>query len=130
MLASCAAVNGDRFAAMRAACSVELIHAYSLVHDDMPCMDDDALRRGKPTVHVQYDDATALLTGDALQAQAFLVLAETDSLNDPARLLAMMRLLAHAAGSLGMCGGQAIEDRKSTRLNSSHIQKSRMPSSA
>ena len=101
--------GADADALRRAAAAVEMIHAYSLVHDDMPCMDDDALRRGKPTLHVRYDEATALLTGDALQAQAFLVLAETDSLDDPARQLAMMRLLAHAAGSDGMCGGQAID---------------------
>ncbi|MCU6434756.1 polyprenyl synthetase family protein [Undibacterium sp. Jales W-56] len=91
----------------RAASAVEMIHAYSLVHDDMPCMDDDALRRGKPTVHVKYDEATALLVGDALQAQAFLVLSE--GLGDPATRLAMLRLLAQAAGSVGMCGGQAID---------------------
>jgi farnesyl diphosphate synthase len=92
----------------RAAVALEMIHVYSLVHDDMPCMDDDALRRGKPTVHVAYDEATALLVGDALQAQAFLVLAEGDCV--PAeRQLAMVRLLAHAAGSGGMCGGQAID---------------------
>jgi farnesyl diphosphate synthase len=91
----------------RAAAAVEMIHAYSLVHDDMPCMDDDALRRGKPTVHVKYDEATALLVGDALQAQAFLVLAEGEGV--PGRKLAMMRLLARAAGSVGMCGGQAID---------------------
>jgi farnesyl diphosphate synthase len=81
----------------RAACAVEMIHAYSLVHDDMPCMDDDALRRGKPTVHVAYDEATALLVGDALQAQAFEVLAGADV--PPARLVTMLRLLAEAAGS-------------------------------
>jgi farnesyl diphosphate synthase len=87
-----------------------MIHAYSLVHDDMPCMDDDALRRGKPTVHVKYDEATALLVGDALQAQAFVVLAEIDAAAlDPARQIAMLRLLAQASGSLGMCGGQAID---------------------
>ena len=92
----------------RAAAAVEMIHVYSLVHDDMPCMDDDALRRGKPTVHVAYDEATALLVGDALQAQAFTVLAEGDSL-PPARQLAMLRVLAQAAGPAGMCGGQAID---------------------
>jgi farnesyl diphosphate synthase len=91
----------------RAAAAVEIIHAYSLVHDDMPCMDDDAIRRGKPTVHVKYDEATALLVGDALQAQAFLILAKGEG--DAARTLDMVRLLAHAAGSLGMCGGQAID---------------------
>ncbi|MBC3806909.1 polyprenyl synthetase family protein [Undibacterium seohonense] len=91
----------------RAACAVEMIHAYSLVHDDMPCMDDDALRRGKPTVHKKYDEATALLVGDALQAQAFLVLAEASACAD--HKLPMLQLLAQASGSLGMCGGQAID---------------------
>ncbi|MGO4479130.1 polyprenyl synthetase family protein [Massilia sp. 2TAF26] len=95
-------------AVARAACAVEMIHAYSLVHDDMPCMDDDALRRGKPTVHVAYDEATALLVGDALQAQAFEVLAGSEEVA-PARLVTMLRLLAEAAGSAGMCGGQAID---------------------
>jgi farnesyl diphosphate synthase len=98
--------NADAVA--RAACAVEMIHAYSLVHDDMPCMDDDALRRGKPTVHVAYDEATALLVGDALQAQAFDVLAGAQDVA-PARLVTMLRLLAEAAGSAGMCGGQAID---------------------
>jgi farnesyl diphosphate synthase len=106
--ASGALFGADAQALARAACAVEMIHAYSLVHDDMPCMDDDALRRGKPTVHVAYDEATALLVGDALQSQAFQVLAESDTL--PAgRLVAMLRLLAEAAGSGGMCGGQAID---------------------
>lgn len=106
---------GELFAApatvvQRAAAAVEMIHAYSLVHDDMPCMDDDALRRGKPTVHVRYDEATALLVGDALQAQAFVVLAETDAAGfDATRQIVMLRLLAQASGSLGMCGGQAID---------------------
>ncbi|HEY0844572.1 MAG TPA: farnesyl diphosphate synthase [Noviherbaspirillum sp.] len=93
----------------RAAAAVEMIHAYSLVHDDMPCMDDDALRRGKPTVHVKYDEATALLVGDALQSQAFLVLSEGSEDVDAARRLAILRLLAQASGSVGMCGGQAID---------------------
>jgi farnesyl diphosphate synthase len=93
----------------RAAAALEMIHAYSLVHDDMPCMDDDALRRGKPTVHVAYDEATALLVGDALQAQAFAVLADERAGLPPARQVAMLALLARAAGSHGMCGGQAID---------------------
>jgi farnesyl diphosphate synthase len=94
----------------RAGAAAEMIHAYSLVHDDMPCMDDDALRRGKPTVHVKYDEATALLVGDALQSQAFLILsAQSDELPDASRQLAMVRLLAEASGSVGMCGGQAID---------------------
>jgi farnesyl diphosphate synthase len=92
----------------RAAAAVEMIHAYSLVHDDMPCMDDDALRRGKPTVHIAYDEATALLVGDALQAQAFEVLAASNTM-PPERLVPMLALLARAAGSAGMCGGQAID---------------------
>ncbi len=91
----------------RAAAAVEMIHAYSLVHDDMPCMDDDALRRGKPTVHVKYGEACALLTGDALQSQAFEVLAGGAA--EPARQLTMLRLLAAASGAAGMCGGQAID---------------------
>ncbi|HYC41865.1 MAG TPA: farnesyl diphosphate synthase [Noviherbaspirillum sp.] len=92
----------------RAGAAVEMIHAYSLVHDDMPCMDDDALRRGKPTVHVKYDEATALLVGDALQSQAFIVLSEGEG-GDASRRLDMLRLLARASGSVGMCGGQAID---------------------
>lgn len=105
----------------RAACAVEMIHAYSLVHDDMPCMDDDALRRGKPTVHKKYDEATALLVGDALQAQAFLVLSEANA--DADRKLAMLQLLAHASGSLGMCGGQAIDlDSVGIALNITELE--------
>ena len=100
--------GADADALARAACAVEMIHVYSLVHDDMPCMDDDALRRGKPTVHVAYDEATALLVGDALQAQAFDTLAGAGTL-PPARLVQMLRLLAEAAGASGMCGGQAID---------------------
>ncbi|MFP5402182.1 MAG: polyprenyl synthetase family protein [Gammaproteobacteria bacterium] len=93
----------------RVACAVELIHGYSLVHDDMPCMDDDVLRRGKPTVHVEYDEATALLAGDALQTLAFQVLAEAPIGADPAAQLAMVAHLAVASGSRGMAGGQAID---------------------
>jgi farnesyl diphosphate synthase len=92
-----------------AAAAVELIHAYSLVHDDLPCMDDDVLRRGKPTVHVEYDEATALLVGDALQTLAFQLLAEHRLADEPRAQLEMVRLLAVAAGSRGMAGGQAID---------------------
>ncbi len=91
----------------RAAAAVELVHAYSLVHDDLPCMDDDMLRRGRPTLHVQYDEATALLAGDALQPLAFDLLAEMPL--SPEVVVRATRLLAHAAGSLGMAGGQAID---------------------
>jgi farnesyl diphosphate synthase len=103
------AFGGDAARLDRAACAVEMIHVYSLVHDDLPCMDDDVLRRGKPTCHVEYDEATALLVGDALQTQAFQVLAEAPVAADAARQLAMLALLAHAAGSRGMAGGQAID---------------------
>ncbi len=92
-----------------AAAAVELIHAYSLVHDDMPCMDDDVLRRGKPTCHVQYDEATALLVGDSLQSLAFQLLAEHRLSDDATRQLEMIKLLAAASGSRGMAGGQAID---------------------
>ena len=92
-----------------AASALEMIHAYSLVHDDMPCMDDDVLRRGKPTVHVEYDQATALLVGDALQTLAFQLLSEHVLADDPAVQLEMVKTLAVAAGSRGMAGGQAID---------------------
>lgn len=91
----------------RAAAAVEIIHAYSLVHDDLPCMDDDVLRRGRPTVHVQFDEATAMLAGDALQPLAFELLAEMPI--SPALAIQATRALAHAAGSHGMAGGQAID---------------------
>jgi len=92
-----------------AGAAVELIHAYSLVHDDLPCMDDDDLRRGRPTCHVEYDEATALLVGDALQSLAFQVLAEYRLADDLGTQLEMVKLLAAAAGSRGMAGGQAID---------------------
>jgi len=95
--------------ALRAACAVELIHAYSLVHDDMPCMDNDVLRRGKPTVHVQFGEAQALLAGDALQAFAFELLTPDHTPIPAATQAALCRLLARAAGSAGMAGGQAID---------------------
>ena len=91
------------------AAAVEMIHAYSLVHDDMPCMDDDVLRRGKPTCHVQYDEATALLVGDSLQSLAFQLLVEHRLSDGPQQQLAMIKLLAVASGSRGMAGGQAID---------------------
>ena len=124
--------DGSRLEA--AASAVEMIHAYSLVHDDMPCMDDDVLRRGKPTVHVEYGEATALLAGDALQTLAFQLLAEhvkegkpTDG--DAARQLEMVRTLAVAAGSRGMAGGQAIDleatgkQLSQTELEFMHVRK-------
>jgi farnesyl diphosphate synthase len=92
-----------------AASAVEMIHAYSLIHDDLPCMDDDVLRRGKPTCHVEFDEATALLAGDALQSLAFQLMSEYRLADDRDRQLEMMRLFAVACGSRGMAGGQAID---------------------
>ncbi|HXI35912.1 MAG TPA: farnesyl diphosphate synthase [Burkholderiales bacterium] len=92
-----------------AAAAVEMIHAYSLAHDDLPCMDDDVLRRGKPTVHVEYDEPTALLVGDALQSLAFQILSESKIADQPDSQLEMVKLLAGAAGSRGMAGGQQID---------------------
>jgi farnesyl diphosphate synthase len=101
-------VDGEREAALRAACAVELIHAYSLVHDDMPCMDNDVLRRGKPTVHVKYGEAQAMLAGDAMQALAFEVLTPDHGVA-PALQARLCSLLARSAGHAGMAGGQAID---------------------
>jgi farnesyl diphosphate synthase len=98
-----------------AAAAVELIHAYSLVHDDLPCMDDDVLRRGKPTVHVEYDEATALLVGDALQSLAFQLISEHKVSDDPRAQLEMVKALAVAAGSRGMAGGQQIDMEATAR---------------
>jgi farnesyl diphosphate synthase len=90
------------------ACAVELIHAYSLVHDDLPCMDDDVLRRGRPTCHVEFDEPTALLVGDSLQTLAFELLA-SQPIGEPKQQLEIIALLAHASGSRGMAGGQALD---------------------
>ena len=110
-------------AALRAACAVELIHAYSLLHDDMPCMDNDVLRRGKPTVHVQFGQASALLAGDALQALAFELLTPGEDIVPAAQQAQLCRLLARAAGCTGMAGGQAIDLASvGLRLTESQLQ--------
>jgi len=109
VLATCEALGGNAQAALRAACAVELIHAYSLVHDDMPCMDNDVLRRGKPTVHVHMGEATALLAGDALQALAFELITQDEQQVPLIMQARLCGLLAHAAGARGMAGGQAID---------------------
>jgi farnesyl diphosphate synthase len=111
VLASAQAVGHELngAAALNAACAIELIHAYSLVHDDMPCMDNDVLRRGKPTVHVQFGQAQALLAGDALQTLAFEMLTPQDGSVAPAIQAACVGLLARASGYQGMAGGQAID---------------------
>lgn len=95
--------------AARVAASVEMLHAYSLIHDDLPCMDDDDLRRGKPSTHKQFDEATAILAGDALQARAFEILADPDTHSDPAARCDLVVALGQAAGARGMCGGQMID---------------------
>jgi farnesyl diphosphate synthase len=99
----------SRASALRVAGAIELLHAYSLVHDDLPAMDDDDLRRGKPTVHKAFDEATAILAGDALQTQAFQVLADEDTHSDSAVRIELVRCLARAAGARGMCGGQMLD---------------------
>jgi farnesyl diphosphate synthase len=109
VMAACESTGGDAATALRAACAVELIHAYSLVHDDMPCMDNDILRRGKPTVHVKFGQAQALLAGDALQALAFELLTPLDGSVSPQVQARLCALLARAAGEAGMAGGQAID---------------------
>lgn len=106
---SALAVGGDLAAADNAAAAIELIHSYSLVHDDLPAMDDDDLRRGKPTVHRAFDEATAILVGDALQSLAFQILStDADGLGASKRL-AMVQLLSQAAGATGMVGGQSLD---------------------
>jgi len=108
--AACEALGGEAERADGAACAVELIHAYSLVHDDLPAMDDDDLRRGQPTTHIAYDEACAILAGDGLQALAFEVIGNAQlNPQDPQTRLDMLMLLARAAGSAGMVGGQAID---------------------
>ncbi|WP_368416506.1 polyprenyl synthetase family protein [Falsiroseomonas sp.] len=99
----------SRASALRVAGAIELLHAYSLVHDDLPAMDDDDLRRGKPTAHKAFDEATAILAGDALQTQAFQVLADEDTHSDSAVRIELVRCLARAAGARGMCGGQMLD---------------------
>ncbi|WP_416424893.1 (2E,6E)-farnesyl diphosphate synthase [Pseudomonas sp. App30] len=107
---ACQALEGDPRQALGAACAVELIHAYSLVHDDLPAMDDDDLRRGQPTTHKAFDEATAILAGDGLQTLAFETLcSERHNPADPGLRLRMLRTLAQASGPAGMAGGQAID---------------------
>lgn len=106
---SALAVGGDLAAADNAAAAIELIHSYSLVHDDLPAMDDDDLRRGKPTLHKAFDEATAILVGDALQSLAFQILSTDNDTPDTNNRLAMVQLLSQAAGATGMVGGQSLD---------------------
>ena len=108
-LESAALFDVDPAAALRAACAIEAMHAYSLVHDDLPCMDDDDLRRGRPTVHRRWDEATAVLAGDALQTLAFEMLADPATDPDGAIRAELVLTLAQAAGAAGMVRGQALD---------------------
>lgn len=107
--AAAAACSGSRGRALRVGAAIECLHAYSLVHDDLPAMDDDDLRRGRPTAHKAYDEATAILAGDALQAEAFRILAMPETHPDANVRLALIEGLARAVGALGMCAGQALD---------------------
>lgn len=109
VFAACEAVGGDANEAMPVAAAFELVHTYSLIHDDLPAMDDDDLRRGRPTLHIAYDEATAILAGDALQAFAFEILAHPDTHDDPDVRAELVVRLAHASGAQGMVGGQMID---------------------
>ncbi|SNS21348.1 farnesyl-diphosphate synthase [Sphingomonas laterariae] len=107
--AACDLFHVDRMAAMRVATAIECIHVYSLIHDDLPCMDDDDVRRGKPTVHKAFDEATAVLAGDALHAVAFEILADDSTHADPFVRIELVAELARASGPAGMAGGQAMD---------------------
>ncbi|MCP9223099.1 polyprenyl synthetase family protein [Erythrobacter sp. LQ02-29] len=108
-VSTAALYNVDRAQAVRAGCAVEAIHVYSLIHDDLPCMDDDALRRGQPTVHLEYDEATAVLAGDSLHALAFELLSEPAMSTDPFLRAELVECLARASGHGGMAGGQMMD---------------------
>jgi farnesyl diphosphate synthase len=109
VVAACDLFHVDRERALRVALSIECIHVYSLIHDDLPCMDDDSLRHGKPTVHLAYDEATAVLAGDSLHALAFDILAEEATHEDPFARLELITALAEASGPAGMAGGQMMD---------------------
>jgi geranylgeranyl diphosphate synthase type II len=109
MLAACEAVGGNLEMALAAACAMEMIHTYSLIHDDLPAMDDDDFRRGNPTNHKVYGEATAILAGDALLTEAFILLSRCPEGGDPAARLRVIHEIAHAAGSRGMVGGQQVD---------------------
>jgi geranylgeranyl diphosphate synthase type II len=119
-LAACDAVGGSRTLVMPAACAIEMIHTYSLIHDDLPAMDDDTLRRGRPTLHVVYGDGVAILAGDALQAEAFALMAREPQPRDSElaeRKLKALAIVADAAGAVGMVGGQAIDLQAAGQVN-------------
>ncbi|EMI16066.1 Polyprenyl synthetase [Rhodopirellula maiorica SM1] len=127
VLMACEACGGKIEDALPAAVAVEMIHAYSLVHDDLPAMDDDDLRRGRPTVHIQFDEATAILVGDALQAEAFRHLSE--GIPDPSRAIAAIRVLASAAGACHLVGGQS-DDLSAERDQAAWVEANQNSSAA
>ncbi len=120
------ALGGNIEQAHKSACAIECIHAYSLIHDDLPAMDDDALRRGKPTLHIQFDEAMAILAGDALQTLAFELIANDTSISPQVRI-ALIQLLTHAAGAQGMVAGQvldlAAEDNQISEADLEHMHR-------
>ncbi len=109
LMATAQLYGAERDAAIRAGCAVEAIHVYSLIHDDLPCMDDDALRHGQPTLHLQFDEATAVLAGDSLHALAFEILADPAMSGDPFIRAGLVECLAKASGHSGMAGGQMMD---------------------
>ena len=120
VLEACGALGGDLKQAYPSACAVEYIHTYSLIHDDLPAMDDDDLRRGKPSSHRKFDEATAILAGDALQAAAFEAIARTP---DPKLVAPMILALAEGAGAVGMVGGQQIDLAPKAAVKEIHAMK-------
>jgi geranylgeranyl pyrophosphate synthase len=120
VIESCRAAGGSAPTALPAACAIEYIHTYSLIHDDLPAMDDDDLRRGKPSSHRRFDEATAILAGDALQAAAFRAIARTP---DPALVAPMVAALAEAAGAAGMVGGQQLDLAPRADVEEIHARK-------
>ena len=116
VVASCALFNVDRAAALRVGCAVEAIHVYSLIHDDLPCMDDDDMRRGKPTVHKAFDEAIAVLAGDSLHALAFELVVDDAVNTDPFVRIELAEGLARASGPSGMAGGQMMDIAAETQI--------------
>lgn len=116
VLTSCELFNVDYSCALRAAAAVEMVHSYSLIHDDLPAMDDARLRRGRPSLHCEFDEATAILAGDALQSLAFEVMADHDTHPDARIRLKLVEGLARAIGPKGMCGGQMLDLQSETRV--------------
>ena len=120
-LLTCEMLDGDPAKAMNTACAIEMVHTYSLIHDDLPAMDDDELRRGKPTLHIKYDEATAILAGDALQSLAFELIAD-DPLLSPEEKSDLVLMFARAIGPIGMVAGQVLDMQAENRqIEADHL---------